>query len=60
MHVTLQLDSEATQQVLEGRAVDAIGNNPRAVAGAVQTAYQGSFSRRESFATQAEPGLLLG
>jgi hypothetical protein len=60
VQVTLSLDPEATKDVLEGRAVQAMSQNPRAVASAVENAYQGNFARREMYGQQAEPGLLVG
>ena len=60
VQVTLSLDADATKQVLEGRAAQATSQNPRTVASVVEDAYQGNFARLESYATQAEPGLLSG
>ncbi len=57
---TFQLDAPATERILKGRAVEAMGENPREVQKAVSTAQRANFQRREMAAMQLAPELLPG
>ena len=56
MNVTLQLDPDATRQVLQGQAAEVISNNPRLVQSATVSATQQSSGRREMAALTLSPG----
>ena len=55
----IQLDAQATTNLLEGRAARAIVNNPRMVQDASLEASSQNFGRRESVAVGLEPRALL-
>ncbi len=59
MVVQLQLDAATTEMVLEGRAVSAMANNPRAVQGAVVNAQRANVGRQQSAVNMFAPGLIL-
>jgi len=56
--LTLSLDGPATERFLQGQAVQAIGQQPRTVANAMGEAYGQNYSRRETYAGFADPGLV--
>ncbi len=56
--VVIQLDGQATTALLRGEAVQAIVENPRAVAGAAMNATKSNAGRRELTSLQLSPGLL--
>ena len=58
VHVTLSLDGPTTERVLQGQAITAIGQQPRAVAAAMTEAYDQNYSRRETYAGLSDPGLI--
>jgi hypothetical protein len=58
MNVTIKLDGQATTDLMEGKAVDAIVNNPRAVQAASSTAMRASMGRTRTAALTLAPGQL--
>lgn len=56
--VTMQLDGRATTDLMEGRAIQAVQNNPRVVARTHNKGTQASAGRREGTALQLSPGLV--
>lgn len=55
----LQLNAEATRNVLQGQAVEAIRTNPREVQAASLDAQQGNFGRRQQAALGLQPNTVL-
>lgn len=55
----IQLDPGATEAFLQGQAVQAMGNNPRAVQGAVLGASRQNAGRRQGLALAVNPGLMV-
>lgn len=55
----LQLDGRATTNFLQGQAVEAIANAPRAVQSSAMQAQKSSFGRRESAATLLQQSAVL-
>ena len=60
MALTLQLDAKATDAILEGRAVEAVINNPRQVQSAVITAQDSNYGRRDLAMQVLSPTTVLG
>lgn len=58
VQVTISLDGPTTERVLQGQAITAIGQQPRAVATAMSEAYDQNYSRRETYAGFSDPGLV--
>jgi len=58
--LSLQLDGRATTDIMEGRAVHAVVNNPRAVSDASQSARLASVNRTKERAASWEPLTTIG
>ncbi len=58
MTINIKLDGPATTSLMQGEAVNAVVNNPRAVQAASAKAVRSNFNRREMTALQLAPGTL--
>jgi len=58
LKASLSLDGATAAAFLQGQAVEAMGNNPRAVGSAVNASYASNYGRRENYASATEPGLV--
>lgn len=59
VNLTIQLDGKATTDVMEGKAVNVVVNNPRLIQASTQRASRSNFGRREAAALAMSPSTIL-
>jgi hypothetical protein len=58
--LSIKLDGQATSDIMEGKAVEVIASNPRAVHASASAAMRSSFGRRDTARTTLDPFLVTG